>query len=466
MGNEMRVPITGRDNPLTHPKNNFFHADKICDIKMQSVFKFLMTFFNIRNPISLLSARWVPYLLFSGFILGWWVLAFQTPHSAPLCFKDTSQTLALKTSALLKELSPLQRDALQRALSGHFPLMLEFIDQWDHDAQLLASQGVPNIQRLSAESYLQAHILGHLLQNASQDILRPLNCKMNLEWMQDDIGRQVRIEDSFHRFLPQTYIAASFLLAIAQPDEIIALPKGLRQLRQLYPPDVLAKVPVDIDRTHSERLYLNCPDLAFVAPYSHPPVLEVLRNQNIQLYSLKYVNTISEIQEALLKVGHASNHILEAQLLAIFMEACFFSIDNRLLALKEKTDLSKTARRLLYLSQHQHYAQPTTKCLTGQLMARALEHCPHLSALIPESQDDWRIPFEQEQILQAAPDYLIISTPYTQSQTIVESAVQQTEAFKSGQIFYINESIQESPTQYIALAYFDLFQALAATHCL
>jgi len=422
--------------------------------------------YNLLSPRYLLSSTWLPYLLFSGFILGWWVLAFQTPLSAPLSFRETSQTLALKTSALLKELSPLQRDALQHALSGNFPLMLEFIDQWDHDAQLLADQGVPNIQRLSAESYLQAHILGHLLHNNSQEILRPLNCKMNLEWVQDDSGRQVRIEDTFHRFLPQTYIAASFLLAIAQPDEIIGLPKGLRQLSQLYPPDVLSKVSVDIDRIHSEKLYLNCPDLAFVAPYSHPPVLEVLRNQNIQLYSLKYINAVSEIQEALLKVGHASNHILEAQLLAIFMEACFFSIDNRLQALEEKSDRSKTARRLIYLSQRQHYAQPTTKCLTGQLMVRALKFCPHLSALIPESEDDWRIPFEHEQILHAAPDYLIISTPYADSVVRVDDALLQTKAFKSGHIFYIDESVQESPTQYIALAYFDLFQALAATHCL
>lgn len=397
--------------------------------------------------------------------MGWWALAFH-PISLPLAPSiETSQTLALKTSALLEELSPLQRDALQRALAGCFPSMLEFIEQWDQDAILLVNKGIPNIQRLSAESYFQAHVLSHLIQESSPESLRQLNCKMNLDWMYDDNGCLIHIEDNFKYFLPQTYIAASFLLAIAHPNEIIALPKGLRQLKQIYSSDILAKVPADIDRIYSEKLYLRKPDVAFVAPYSHPPALEVLRNQGIGLYSIKYVDTIAEIQEALLKVGHASNHILEAQLLAIFMDACLISIDNRLQALQTKINLSQTPRQFLYLSYRQHYAIPTTKCLTGQLMARALKHCPHLLSTVPDSQKDWRIPFEQEQILQSAPDVIIVSS-HIQPEVIVDPALQQTQAFKSKQIFYVDEAIQESPTQYIVLAYFDLFQALAATYCL
>ncbi len=394
------------------------------------------------------------------------MLAFHPPTSFHSSLSlELPQSLALKTSALLEELSPLQRDTLQRALAGDFPLMLDFINQWDQDAQLLTNQGVEGIQRLPSETYLQAHILGHLLLNSSKDSLQQLNCKMNLEWMQDDHGRIIRIEDSFRRFLPQTYIAASFLLAIATPSEVIALPKGLRQLHQIYPIDVLKKVPHDIDRTNSEKLYLNRPDLAFVAPYSHPPALEVLRNQNIQLYSLKYVNSVAEVQEALLKVGHASNHILEAQLLAIFMEACMLSIDNRLHALQAKLFSSAIPRRLLYLSYHQHFMLPTTKCLTGQLMARALKHCPHLSCPIPENRAEWSIPFEQEKIVQFKPDCLIISTHFSDIHSSLPLALQQTEAFQLQRIFYLDEAIQESPTQYITLAYFDIFQALAA-HCL
>lgn len=411
-----------------------------------------------------MSTSLLPYFLFGSFIIGWWVFAFHTTPSPPPLSVETSQSLTLKTSTLLKELSPLQRDTLQQALAGNFPLMLKFIEQWDNDAQLLTNNGLKDIQRLPTEVYLQAHILGHLLQTSSQETLRQLNCQMNLDWICDDNGRQLRIEDHLHRFLPQTYMTASFLLSIAHPSEILALPKGMRQLKQLYFPSALAQVPEDVDCLHSEKLYLNKPDLAFIAPYSHPPAFEMLRNQNIPLYSLKYIHTIAEIQEALLKVGHASNHILEAQLLSIFMESCLLSIDNRLQALQEKFDLSLPPRHLLYLSHYQHYALPTTKCLSGQLMARALKHCPHLSGSIPESQKEWNIPFEQEKILQAAPDVIIISTPYSPSD--INIIMHQTEAFQSKHIFYVDEATQNSPTQYIVLAYFDLFQALTAIYCL
>lgn len=405
------------------------------------------------------------YLFLSTFIVGWWVFAFRPTSSYPILTIETSQSLALKTSTLLEELSPLQRDALQRALAGDFPSMLKLIDQWDRDALLLANQGIPGIQRLSTETFLQAHVLGHLLLDSSPKSLRQLNCKMKLEWIHDDSGRLLHIEDHFHQFLPQTYCAASFLLAIAHPHEIIALPKGLRHLKQFSSTDILAKIPADINQMTSERLNLKKPDLAFVAPYSHPPALEALRNQNIALYSLNYVDTVEDIQEALLKVGHSSNHILEAQLLAIFMDASFISIDNRLRALQEKGSGSQVARKFLYLSQRQHYALPTQKCLAGQLMARALAQCPHLSGHIPENQSQWRIPFEQEQILQSAPDVMIIST-YAHPSSPIDLALQETQAFKSNQLFYIDEEIQESPTQYIVLAYFDLFEALTATYSL
>jgi iron complex transport system substrate-binding protein len=358
---------------------------------------------------------------------------------------------------------------LHHALAGNFRLMIDLIEAWDQDAQLLANQQINDIQRLPAETFFQAHVLAHLLQHSSSESLRQLNCKMNLEWMKDDNGQLLHIEDTFQRFLPQTFVAASFLLAIAKPHEIIALPKGMRHLPQLYAPLTVGQIPANIDRIHSEKLYLAHPDLAFVAPYSHPPALEVLRNQKIQLYTIKHLNTLTDIQEALLKVGHASNHILEAQLLAIFMEASLLSIDNRLQALHQKSTYSQSNRRLLYLYFHQHYLQPTTKSLTGQLIARALHHCPNLSCPIPQSQSEWRLPFEQERILQSQPDYLIISTPqYANFQPIMHNhhALQQSEAFKAQRIFFVDETIQESPTQYIVLAYFDLFQALAAAHCL
>lgn len=412
------------------------------------------------------------YLLLGGFIAGWWALAFRPTPQPVLSSSVHSQSLSLKTASLLEELSPFQRESLQQALAGHFPLMLEFINHWDRDAQFLTTKGLAHIQRLPSETLLQAHILGRLLQDSSPDTLRHLNCKMNLDHIQDDSGRLLCIEDHFQHFLPQTYVAASFLLAIAPPQEIIALHRGLRYLPQLYSPALLARIPTDISRLSSEKLYTARPHLAFVASYSHPPALEALRNQSIQLCTLQHVNTIPEIQEALLKVGHASNHILEAQLLAIFMEACLLSIDNRLHALNAYTlssSLPALPQHVLYLYHHQHYMHPTAKCLTGQLMARAMHHCPHLSCSIPESTYEWRVPFTQEKILQTNPDCLVISTPdkiHSKQDFTKHYALHQLKAYQENRIFYVDEAVQESPSQYIVLAYFDIFQALSAAHYL
>ena len=272
----------------------------------------------------------------------------------------------------------------------------------------------------------------------------------------------------FNASFPKRFVAASFLLAIAEPHEIVALPKGMRHLPQLYDPAKLALIPADIDRTHSEKLYLSHPHVAFVAPYSHPPALEVLRNQQMQLYTIKYIDTLAEIQDALLKVGHASNHILEAQLLAIFIEASFFAIDNRLQALFEHRR-EENAIQLLYLYCHHHFMLPTNKCLTGQLMARALTHCPHVTCPIPTSNKDWRIPCDQEKIVQLNPDCLLVTTPDAAATHKIIERIRGSnplKAFASNKIFTLDEAIQESPTQYLVLAYYDIYQALAAACCL
>jgi iron complex transport system substrate-binding protein len=400
-----------------------------------------------------------PYFIFSFFIAGWWLLAFQKAAEPTWIAHDVSQSLGLKTADLLNELSPLQRHALKDALAGNFKQMLEFIDQWEDDAFRLKAQGIQDIRHLSQDQFQQAHLIGHLLNLASAEALRQLNYRINLNQIIDDQGRPFKIENNLSRFIPQTYLSASFLLAIAQPSEIIGLPKGFRHETSLYSPELFKLIPDDLDQLSGEKLFLRKPQLAFIAPYSHPASLEALHKQNIHLYSIKHIDTIAQIQEALLKIGHASNHILEAQLLAIFMEASFLALDNRLLALRHS---QKSMQTLLFLSQRQHYVQPTTKCLSGQLVARALKlSAPHIQA-IPENQNSWSLPIDQESILQANPDCLIVSTcasPAAPSQSNV--CWSETKAGQSNQIYYVDESIQESPTQYIALAYFDVYQAFS-----
>ena len=394
--------------------------------------------------------------MLGSFILGWWALAFQSTIPSEKITSANSQTLSLNNTPLLQALSPLKRNDLQSALTGNFCIMQKLIDTWNNDAKRLYELGIENIQFLSAEKLTQARILKHLIANSSPSTLHKLNCKMKIEMLQDDCGNQFHIKDDFQKFLPQTFVAASFLLSIAQTNEILALPKGLRQFTQLFPKEILNKIPTDIDQINSEILYLNKPDLAFISPYSHPPTLEALNSQCIPLYTIKNINSAQEIGEALLKVGHATNHILQAQLLAIFIEASLLSIDNRLEALKSEDDPLK----ILYLTYYHHYALPTTKSLAGQLMCRALQHCKQFKGMVPENSHQWQIPFSHEQIMHANPDVLIVAICSKRALPQIKETLQHTKPLQSNQVYCLDEAIQNSPTQHIVLAYFDLFETL------
>ena len=426
---------------------------------------------NRTLPFSFLSSNaaypaWLTYSLCAFFILGWWTWAF-FPSTSPSQTTNFPSHL-VTTPSILDEISVLDRNALHQALAGDFSLMLDFIIQWEEDAQILIQKGIPTVQRLSSSLYQQAILLGHLIKHAPRETLQELNQKWNVKTIEDDQKNILSLSPHFQRFLPQTYLAASFLLAIAPPEEIVALPHGLRYLTQLYSPEKLAPISRDLQHIHSETLHLMQPHLAFVAPYSHPLILDMLRQQHVQLYSINGLNSFQEIEKTLLNIGHATHHHLEAHFLALFMRACFLAIDNRLEALHHNF-FPSSPKRLLYLSYQHHFQLFTSKSLSGQLIQKALTHCPHLSCSIPTSATEWRIPFEQEKIIQAQPEYLFVSIPQHAHSSLNLSllpSLQHSPQLHIQHIFYLDEIVQEFPSQYVLLGYFDLFQALSTTYFL
>lgn len=412
------------------------------------------------------------YFTIAAFVMGWWMLAFRIHQPTPILSPPSDQAnLTLHTSDLLPFLSPLQRDSLHKALAGDHHLMLQLMSQWQKDSEVLTNKGVNGIQALTDDAFLQAHLLSRLIEESSKEQLKAFNRHLRLKEMQDDAGRLIKLEDTFTRFLPQSYVAASFLLAIAPPEEIIALPKGLRDLPQLYATDSLDQVPQQVEYCRGEKLHLARPHLAFVAHYSHPPTLEMLRNQGIRLCTIKNIDTLSDIQETLLKVGHASNHPLEANLLAIFINASFMTIDNRLRALEQLSPHPPHSfTQVLYLYYHHQYMLPTTKSLSGQLLERAFSHCSSLQCPVKQSSIEWRVPFDQEKIINCNPDCLILSIPSNatgfKEWMKTNQAFQGLNALRENLLFIVDETVQDSPTQYIILAYYDLFQALANAYCL
>lgn len=409
-------------------------------------------------------SHFFPYFGFSAFILVWWALAFYQVNPTELFDSSIKpQTLILQNSDLLQEVSTLERDQIHEALAGNFNLMHQLILKWDAEAEFLLNRHVKGIKQLPKNQLDQVCFIYQLLTQLPRKKLKEINCRLRIDQLVDDRHKSICIQDHFQRYLPQTYTAASILLAIAQTHEIVAIPKGLRSMPFLYSLQQLSQIELNTDCYQSEQLYLSEPQLAFIGTYSHPPSLDVLRMQGIDLFVLDFVNTTDSIEKMILKVGHASNHILEAQLLTLFMEASLLTIDNRLHLLSHQKVVPQS-KHILCLSYHQSYMQPTSKSLTGHLLNRLSKHNRLFHCQVPQSDTYWHLNFEHENLSLMHPDCLIISisNAAAQREIINHPLIQQLKAFENQQLFYINETIQESSTQYCVLAYFDLYEAIAA----
>lgn len=376
----------------------------------------------------------VTYLFFGVIIFSWWALVFRESSSFPYSYDPPSP--------------PIDRDQLQQALSGDFALAIDLITAWDLEAIRLQKNQIQGIERLSPQTYLQAQLFSKILskdsKHASSAGEKPINIAS--------------------RFLPQTYVAASFLLAIAPPHEIVALPRGMRSLPQLYSKTLLEQIPLSADRFYSEQLFLADPHLAFVAPYSHPATLEALKRQNIRLHCCQNIDKVSDISIRLLEIGQVTNHSVEANLLAILIEAGLLAIDNQIRALSFEQTPDNQKRTCLYICYFHHYRIPGIKSLTGQLLARALSKHSGIECPVSMQNNDWFVPINNEQMDQIDPDNVIVSIPFPQDKKGCLAHMKQLKhlrAVQNKQIFFVDEAVQDSPTQYIVLAYYDLCRTLA-----
>lgn len=408
-------------------------------------------------------SSFLPYFGALFLIVLWWSAAFQGSTQAPNDLLSLNPIKPAAKTSILPLLSPLKRDVLNEALRGDFSLMTKLIAEWDIDAQMMQAQGLRTVKRLPKDSYVKAQLLGRQLKKSSNEELKALHQAYRKPVIHDALKKPFDLKDPPQKFLPQTYIAATFLLALTSTDNIVAIPKGLREQKSFFPAAVTDKVNLDIDRYNAEKLFKCRPDIAFVSHYSHPNTLQALKSQGIQLFTVKSLETIPEIQETLVEIGHVINRPLEAELLNLFIEASMLAIDNRVVALNLQFDQDSKHPKVLFLNHHIQYSIPTGKTLTGQLLARA-----GLSLYTPKGNfNDWSLTVEQEQILKFDPDCLIIASPNGESPAgsfLKERAFKQLNAVKNGRVYFVDEQVQQSPTQFVVLAYYDLFQALASAY--
>jgi iron complex transport system substrate-binding protein len=357
------------------------------------------------------------YFLCGFAILGWWTLAFRQSFQSPLIVTSHSQFKPFPDNYQNISLSKLRRKTLHQALAGDYSLMARLIYDWEIDACLLESHGVKAIKHLSLQDvYISQQLAREIKKN------KPVTPT---------------------RYLPQTYASASLLLALLPPDQIIALPKGLKEEEQLYPKELTSKIPLTIDRHHSEELFLARPTSAFVsASYSHPAMLETLTRQGINLIPLQHTQNVNDILQMVLLLGQEVDRPLQAKLLTLFIEASLLAIDNRLACLNNSSEW-----KALYVNYYSRYYHPSPSTTTWELLKRLnLQPKEHSSTL------------DLEHLLEIDPDYLIISSDQA---PMANYPISELEAAKNGRLFYIEDKIQQSPTQYIVLAYYDIAQAVA-----
>jgi iron complex transport system substrate-binding protein len=392
------------------------------------------------------------YITLFAFVLGWWYLAFHSSTIPSDVVISPRQISLAEISPSSPYLNPLSRSKLHQALLGDTELMISLMAEWDTEARLLTTCVNSDIQRLPNDKYLKAQLLGRRIQARKYGVETTPYPEQFYD-ISDDAGIIHKTKQR-ERFLPQTYVAASFLLALTDPQQIVALPRGFRDLNEMFPKELLNRIPVDCGAYQTETLLKLSPDLAFVAPYSMPSTRQVLAEQGVELFTISNINTLEEVQDALIRVGEIAGKPEEAELLSLFMEAAVYALDNRLLV------APKRHWEVLYLNHFSKFSVPTRHTLMGSILSRLrINDFP----LFNFSERRWQIPVEHEKLVRLNPQAIILSaTSGTELKDLLmqHPAFRNIPAVKKGQIFTLAACVQDSPSQFAVLAYYDIVNAL------
>lgn len=355
--------------------------------------------------------RFAVYILVSGIILSWWLLSLSTPKETSVV-KETS--LSVKDVPLEFSLQEITKEELSQALQGDVDVILDLLLRWHSEALFLQHNGVGGVQKLSSQEIERALLLFQMIKNEA---------------------------DNQDMFLPQTYQAADFLLALVGPDHIVAIPEGMRNFS--YCSQLSSKIYCDNNRYNSEEIFCRKPQKAFISRYSHPALLETLQGQGIQLFFVDDVSCIDDIYDRIGTVGDAVNRPCKGEMLALFARAAMLAIDNHWLLIRPETEWS-----FLFLDFYAQYVALTDNHLAAQLLQRLGGY----NILNENLGSDWYRPMTQEDIVVARPDYcFVIGDPLKKRLERLNPG---------GGIIVVDNECMSSLSQYIVLAYWQLFEEL------
>lgn len=369
-----------------------------------------------------------------AFIFGWWFLAFYGKADERFIFSERSNRALFSNEN--GKISSIVRADLAAALNGDTETMIRLIRDWQVDAYCLQEKGIKGVRLIPESRFLRSQALGRDLSEYAPD--------------------------SSLSFLPQTYASSSFLFALLEPEQIVAVPEGMRRSPHLYPKEKMDQVPLNIDRHNSEQIALRHPDFAFVSSYSLPQTVNTLKKQGIQIITLPNPETIDDIFSSLKIVGDCTDHSMKSELLSFFMESALLAMDNHLCFVRDRQQ-STAPLRLLFLYNFKQWATPYSHTLTGQMLDRlGVENLArHFESDSQKSR--WQTPLNAEQIVHIDPDCILVgNSPDKALDNFIMNSepFQNMRALKARHVFPVDADTQQEVSQYLILAYFDLFQAI------
>lgn len=368
------------------------------------------------------------YSLILIFVVTWWILA------AP------SRIQPLIQPPVIHPLS-FSREELKKGLQGD-----------------LAS--IHHLTKIWAEGPLKNNLLCKKAHNLASSFIHPEKNSSSLQFNTtphqffDDEDQAISCPEK-GPFLPQTLLSASVLLALLEPEQIVALPKIMRKHPEVFPKEKMAKVKENTNRYRSEAIKSKRPGVAFVAHYSNPTTVQALQNQGLSLIYIHHLCSIQDCIHNIRRIGWVVGQHRKAEMLALFTECALLVIDKELQNI--------TIGRPLYLHTRDQFSYPTTKAIQGKL----LERIGCLTILHQEPEYQWSHRVSQEEIASFNPDALFF--PTLDQEALLSylnqlPSIQQTTAYKNGKIFFLDEMLQSSVSQMSALAYYDLCSAVQSAY--
>jgi len=392
-----------------------------------------------------------PYACAVLFVGIWWIVAFLPRGFVENHDETLEAPQKICESLEAPYLASLSRSRLHKALLGDVDLMAGLIAEWDAEAELLEQSEVTHARRLPKDQFLRAQTLTHRIRRRHSGLTDPYLADPRLV-------SQTKQDSPSPQYLPQTYVAASFLLALTSPDQIMALPSEMRRITQLYPSELTRQIKLALSPYNTQRLWEARPAVAFIASYSQPATCAALRQQGIELCTLSDVTSIEQVQSALLQVGSKVGREEEAELLALFMDAALCALDNRLM-LHQQT--APEVENVLYVNYYSSFTAPSQRTLTGKLLKRL--RINELAPLQAQGHSDWQIPLTQEQLQRCEPDRILLScaqSSWLRHQLLTNPSMHSLPAVRNGRIYALDPEVQNSPSQFAILAYFDLVHSL------